>query len=350
MPRKKPPIDPPSADRPITTRERNRVERRLQAIEGRRFDEQDLGFCPREFVLCGLPYKRQKELKYERVNGTFTLKVVGDPDHGVPFGQDRLVPFWLATAFQAAGCPADNIIRFRSASDVLRAFQISPGGRELAMLKQRLERVFGATYFVRDTRKKKSSIAQSYRLMSQLRLWFDIDTKPNQYTAWQNFIQLSAEFADDLRRVSVPIDLQTVRGLKENPAALDLYTWQAWRSFRLAANRRQQEVKIPVFGEGGLLAQLGTVTSEPRRAKQLLRQWQGLVRQYWPECPNELLPDASALVIRPGVALNPQAPVSLPGVQRNPPVPLLPLDEIPSIHLVRDPEEDEPKDLSWLDD
>lgn len=349
MPRKKPPTDPPSADRPITTRERNRVERRLQAIEGRLFDEQDLGFCPREFVLCGLPYKRQKALKYERVNGTFTLKVVGDPDFGVPFGQDRLVPFWLATAFQAAGCPADNIIRFRSARDILRAFYISTGGREIAMLKQRLERVFGATYFVRDSRNKKSSIGQSYRLMSQLRLWFDIDIQPNQYTTWQNYIRLSAEFADDLRRVSVPIDLQTVRGLKEHAPALDLYSWQAWRSFR-RAKRRQGEVKVPVLGDGGLLAQLGTSTSEPRRAKQLLRQWQGLVRQYWPECPNELLPDASALVIRPGLALNPQAPVSLPGVQRNPPVPLLPLEEIPSLHLTTPPEEGEPKDLSWLDD
>ena len=350
MPRKKPPIDPPSGDRPITTRERNRVERQLQAIEGRRFDEQDLGFCPREFVLCGLPYKRQKELKYERVNGTFTLKVIGDPDFGVPFGQDRLVPFWLATAFRAAGCPADNIIRFRSASDVLRAFHISPGGRELAMLKQRLERVFGATYIVRDTRYKKSIIGQSYRLMSQLRLWSDAEVKTNQYTAWQNYIRLSAEFADDLRSVSVPIDLQTVRGLKENAPALDLYSWQAWRSFRLAAKRRREEVKVPVFGEGGLLAQLGTATSEPRRAKQLIRQWQALVGRYWPECPNELLADASALVIRPGLALNPQAPVSLPGVQKTPPIPLLPSVEIPSLDLARVSDEDDLKDLSWLDD
>jgi hypothetical protein len=339
MPRKKPPTAPTSGDRPITTREKNRVERRLQAIEGRRYDEQDLGFCAREFVLCGLPYKPQNEFFYERKNGDFSLRVVADPRHGLPFGQDRILAIWLATAFQAAGCPKDNCVRFRCASDILRAFHISPGGRELAMLKRRLERLFGATYFVEDKSKKANVASDSYRLIRRLRLWFAIDVQPNQHTLWQNFIELSPEFADDLRKASVPIDLQTVRGLKEHPAALDLYTWQAWRSFRLAKRRTPTSIQVPVFGDGGLLAQLGSVVTDPYKARQLLRGWQGAVVQHWPECPNELSPDASVFVVRPGVALNPQAPLSIPGVTKTPPVPLLSSEEIPDLHMVRDPED-----------
>jgi hypothetical protein len=361
MPRKKPPTDkPPSKEptasatpppakpdggevtpdqpvKPITTREKNRVDRRMQAIEGRKFDEQDLGYCAREFVLCGLPYRPQTALKHERTNGTFTLKVVGDPDFGLPFGQDRLIPIWLATAFQEMGRPEDNIIRFRSASDVLRAFHIPPDGHERRMLRARLERIFGATYFVRDNSGKKGDVVkESYRLIRRLRLWFDIDTHPNRYTLWQNFIELSSEFANDLRKASVPIDLQTVRGLKESPGALDLYAWQAWRSFRLAARKKPSEVDVPVFGEGGLLAQLGTATEDPWKARQLLRRWQESILQHWPECPNTLSPDATTLTVRPAVAVNPRNPISLPGVKKSPPVPLLPSEEIPDIFLLRD--------------
>ena len=61
--------------------------------------DQSLAFSSRPFVLCGLPVRRlrQGELLYERRNGEFILQVTGHPDYGVPFGQDRLVPIFLAT-------------------------------------------------------------------------------------------------------------------------------------------------------------------------------------------------------------------------------------------------------------
>ena len=37
------------------------------------------------------------QLLYERRNGKFVLQVTGHPDYGVPFGQDRIVPIFLAT-------------------------------------------------------------------------------------------------------------------------------------------------------------------------------------------------------------------------------------------------------------
>ena len=60
---------------------------------------QDLSFGARPFILCGLPIRRLPSgvLTYKRRNGKFFLEIVGHPDHGVPFGQDRLVLLWLAT-------------------------------------------------------------------------------------------------------------------------------------------------------------------------------------------------------------------------------------------------------------
>jgi hypothetical protein len=60
---------------------------------------QTLAFSSRPFVLCGLPVRRlpEHQLLYERRNGNFVLQITGHPDFGVPFGQDRLVPIFLAT-------------------------------------------------------------------------------------------------------------------------------------------------------------------------------------------------------------------------------------------------------------
>lgn len=326
---------------PMVPRQRNRVELAARAIEARRDGSQELGFSAREFVMCGLPLKRSAGAVYERRNGSFALKLIGDPSYGLPFGQDRLIPIWLATAFRAAGQPTDNIIRFRCASDILRAFNLPPAGPELARLRERILRVFGATYVVQDlARGRDGARAKRYQLISEIDLWFHRRENVNQYTLWSNVIRLDAGFADDLRRASVPIDLDSIRALKENPAALDLYVWQAWRSYRLVLGRGQS-VEVPVFGEAGLLEQLGSTTVDPRKARQLLRRWQGLVDAVWPECPNELSADASKLVIRPAVAVNLKAKLSLHGVCENPPQPMArALDERSRLHLARPPVED----------
>ena len=77
--------------------------RQAEAIEivrlKREQGAQTLAFSSRPFVLCGLPVRRLPvdQLLYERRNGRFVLQITGHPEFGVPFGQDRLVPIFLAT-------------------------------------------------------------------------------------------------------------------------------------------------------------------------------------------------------------------------------------------------------------
>jgi replication initiator protein len=346
------PPDEPSHDTPkkekrhkeLSPRLVHRVDQLEKANEARRLGQQELGFCGREFVLCGLPYRRPRALKYERRNGAFVLKITGDPDFGVPYGQDRLIPIWLATAFQLLGRPQDNRIRFRSASDVVRAFlpegarRREIGGHDIQRLRGRLERVFGATYFGRDESEgRRAFLGESYRLIRRVSLWFEHGNVQNLQWAWQNQIELTPEFADDLRQSSVPIDLETIRSLKESPAALDLYIWQAWRSYRLAV-ARQREVWIPVFGPNGLLRQLGTVTLAKRKMKQLLRGWQDEVKRAWLECPNRLSSEGDFFIVRPAFAVQGRGELWLPGVSRKPPVPLRPWIR-PDLSLSLDDEE-----------
>ena len=107
---------------------------------------QDLCFSSRPFVLCGLPVRRlpKDQLLYERRNGKFVLQITGHPEFGVPFGQDRLVPIFLATL---AVQQKSQTIRFRTAAEMLESFGMHTGGKEYRRLVGAFERIFGATIF-----------------------------------------------------------------------------------------------------------------------------------------------------------------------------------------------------------
>src|ERR1700721_3870497 len=103
-------------------------KRRMRKVESiecvrlkRESARQNLGFSSRPFVLCGLPVKRPSSgsLLHERRNGHFVLQVTGHPSYGLPWGQDRLVPIFLATL---ATRQQTARITFESAAQMLDTF------------------------------------------------------------------------------------------------------------------------------------------------------------------------------------------------------------------------------------
>jgi len=84
----------------IISKQRLRQAEAVECVRLKRDSaSQSLGFASRPFVLCGLPIKRPANgvLLHERRNGQFLLQVTGHPTYGLPWGQDRLVPLFLAT-------------------------------------------------------------------------------------------------------------------------------------------------------------------------------------------------------------------------------------------------------------
>jgi hypothetical protein len=54
-------------------------------------------------------------LQYTRRNGRFKLDIIAHPDFGLPFGQDRLVPIWVATR---AVRQKSRMVLFQSAAEI----------------------------------------------------------------------------------------------------------------------------------------------------------------------------------------------------------------------------------------
>lgn len=109
----------------------------------------------------------------------------------------------------------------------------------------------------------------------------------------ENVIVLSDEFYREINTHRIPTDLDAVKVLMNAPAALDLFMWLSYRCYTCRGDER-----IPLFGPGGLTAQLGSVEySRGRRFRAKLDQWLQSIRTIWPECPAQITADGLFLRI-----------------------------------------------------
>jgi hypothetical protein len=282
--------------------------RQLESIQlvrdGRDHAAQQLGFAARPFVLCGLPVRQppRSTLVYQRRNGHFTLQVTGHPDFGLPFGQDRLVPIFLATL---AVQQRSQTIRFRSASQMLDTFGMAKGGKEYRRLVAAFERIFGATiFFGTDSIRHQARVIQRSRFnfLREAQIWYNRDsTHGSLPEVFENVIVLSDEFYQEIIAHPIPTDIEALKVFASAPAVLDLFMWLTYRCFKA-----KSEERVPLFGDFGLTAQLGSVAySRPRRFRAMLEQWLGQIRSVWPDCPAHISSDGLSLHLSPASAVLP---------------------------------------------
>ncbi len=265
---------------------------------------QSLGFASRPFVLCGLPIKRPANgaLMHERRNGQFLLQVTGPPTYGLPWGQDRLVPLFLATL---AVRQQRRTITFSSALEMLDTFGMQQGGSQYRRLIGAFQRIFGATiFFGSDMQLEKAAVVHHARInfMSEARIWYSRDPgQQNLPGDCQNMIVLSEEFYREILSHPIPADLEAAKALSSSPAVLDLYMWLSYRCFAAKGEER-----VPLFGDFGLVNQLGSATyARPRKFRERLERWLDLVRMMWPECPAFISPDGRAIIVKRAYAIRP---------------------------------------------
>jgi len=300
----------PGRARPSEHRISKKTLDRLGGIDLVRFKrehrEQNLCFSSRPFVLCGLPIRPLPagQLIYERKNGSFVLQIIGHPDYGVPFGQDRIVPIFLATL---AVQQKSQTIRFKSASGMLEIFGMGTGGWEYRRLIAAFERIFGATmFFGTDSLTAKAKVVHRSRFnfFRQAQIWYNRAADESVFSRnLENVIVLSDEFFQEIMAHPIPTDLEAVKLLTTAPGILDLFVWLSYRCFTAKGKE-----SIPIFGDFGLVRQIGTVEyARPRRFREKLAQWIRTIRLVWPECPAQISCDGLYLMVDHAAAVHPFA-------------------------------------------
>src|SRR5215471_12805005 len=290
----------------LVSRQKLRQAERVTLVrEKRESGNQILGFATRPFVLCGLPVRRphHSDLVYERRNGFFTLQITGHPEFGLPFGQDRLVPIFLSTL---AVRQQSQTIRFKSAAQMLDTFGMAKGGKEYRRLVAAFERIFGATiFFGTDSVRPGSHVVHRCRFnfLREAQIWYDRDSfQDSGGEHFENVIVLSDEFYNEILAHPIPTGVDAVKVLASAPAVLDLFMWLVYRCF--IAKRQEQ---IPLFGDCGLTAQLGSVEyTRPRRFRAMLQQWLSTIRTVRPGCPAKVSSGGHYLAIGPAKAIQPR--------------------------------------------
>lgn len=254
-------------------------------------------------MLCGLPVRKLPagELLYERRNGHFVLQVTGHPNFGVPFGQDRIVPIFLATL---AVQQKSQTIRFKSAAQMLETFGMHKGGKEYRRLVAAFERIFGATiFFGTDSMTARAKVVQRSRFnfLREARIWYN--RQPDQGGLGEDFentIVLSDEFYQEILAHPIPTDLEAAKLLAAALAVLDLFMWLTYRRFTAKGPE-----SIPIFGEFGSVSQVGSVEySRPRRFRAELERWLSTIRVIWPECPARVSSGGYYVTVAPAFAVH----------------------------------------------
>ena len=306
MKRRQPPSNentpelPGLAKEPDSKKSQTQFERLATSALARHDQEQEQVLGLRPLILCGLPIRRQPQPYYMRKSGPYTVELISAPQLGVPYGQDRLIPIFLATLFSATGCPEDNRVQFLYARDILRLFDLPFDGKTYQRIKDGFTRwkktLLSISRKITTKKGKAGEESQAMCLLPQSRLWFqeqeEADDIPNE-------IWLAPSWAEEIRQHPIPVDLQSVRALASCPGALDFYQWQAWRSFSITS-----ETHVSLMGETGLVAQLGCVEGQPaKELRRLISRWQDLIRIHWKDCPNSLSRDGKTFVLQPAKAL-----------------------------------------------
>ncbi len=282
----------------ITKRRFKQVESICLIREQRAAGRQELAFNARPFVLCGLPLRRppSTQLSHTRRNGKFFLQVIGHPQYGLPYGQDRLIPIWVATM---AVRLRSRVIRFGAASEVLDFFHLFKDGKRYRRIMEGFQRIFAATIFFGTNDQASGALVidwARFHFFDRIHLWFhqtqDVSSTPS---ASKNTIILSEAFYQEIDTHRIPLEREVVALLANAPGVLDLYLWLVWKTWSL----NDSGARIPLFSTGGLAEQLGAREyCADRFFRRKLNRWLSEIRTLWPECPATVSKDGHILVLK----------------------------------------------------
>lgn len=296
----------------------NNIESVLLIREQRRQKQQDLAFNARPFVLCGLPLRcpPSGQLTHTRRNGKFYLQVIAHPEFGLPYGQDRLIPIWVATM---AVRQRSRVIRFNAASEVLDFFHLFKDGKRYHRIMEGFQRIFAATIFFGTKDQTDDALVVDwarFHFFDRIHLWFhDSESACAVHPDSENSITLSEAFYEEIGRHPIPVEREVVANLSNAPGVLDLYLWLVWKTWSLSGHA----IRVPLFGSGSLSDQLGNRQySADRFFRRKLSCWLSEIKTLWPECPAEISCDGRSLSLKssrrsPAVAcVKPSGPVVFP--------------------------------------
>jgi len=208
--------------------------------------------------IVAIPLRRPPsgQLVHARRNGRFSLKVTAHPRFGLPYGQDLLIPIWVATLAVKQNTRA---IHFESAAQILEFFRLPKDGPHYRRMVEGFQRVFAATiFFGTEQQPDKTPVMDfsRFHFFDRMHLWFNNrDEAPvPAHETFENEIVLSEAFYREIDEHRIPVEREAIAALAHAPGVLDSYMWLVWKSWTV----KSRPASVPLLAPNGLSEQLGS--------------------------------------------------------------------------------------------
>ena len=199
------------------------------------------------FCQTGLPYRNPGEdvRMWKRTNGRIGLQIeagsawnpeLGDfVQIGLPYGpKPRLLLAYLNREAIQQGSPEIDVER--SLTAFVKALQLDPKGRNIAIIKDQLTRLAASSIRLGGTTADGGAVTIKSDIVKAFNLWFPKDER--QRVLWPSTVRLDADYFESLQRHAVPLHDQALMALSGNAMALDVYAWLAQRLHRIEWGKR----------------------------------------------------------------------------------------------------------------
>lgn len=212
-----------------------------------------------------------------RINGEMTMTSLG-----VPFGSyPRVILIYIMS--EAVRTGSRDVYLGGSFAEWLRRLgyaSATHGSRGTAsLLKGQLDRLLACEWMIRWDDSADDDAAFAVKEVKLANEYAGLRTKDGSFI---KEIRLAEGFFSHLRDHAVPLNEAAIRELRNNPTALDLYTYFAYRLQRISGDRPS------MLSWSQLATHLGNAAESPRKFRQTIRQSWDLVSGVYPNARVDL--------------------------------------------------------------
>jgi hypothetical protein len=210
----------------------NQLERLIAdslAIEAESAQEAGaIGYMARALVQATMPHKRAPSEVFQRRNGNLTLRMMADPQVGLPYGTiPRLLVSWLTG--EAVRTKERTLVLGPSLTAFMRELGLTPAGGPngpITRLKNQMQRTFCAAIACMYNNEEYEAYMR-FAIADHYILWWD--RKRPEEASWRSEVRLGERFFEEAIQYPVPVDIRVLKALTRSPLALDIYCWLTYR-------------------------------------------------------------------------------------------------------------------------
>lgn len=231
--------------------------------------EDDIVFCSNIFALFGLPTRKTKENIWSKENILYKFKII-NAQYSIPYGAyARMNQIFIDTEIVQK---QNNVIDLgNSFNDYIKKLGLKEGKANKTAFQQLINYITSIiTIEVKNNDNRL--IGANVPISRQWNIFFDKKNSENNLL-FNSTVILDEDYANYVINHAVPLDMNLIRIIKNNPLALDFYRYLVYRT-----NKLNKEISFP---DRLLFEHLGTNNKNNRDVRQNVKHILKLIKQYW---------------------------------------------------------------------